>query len=328
MSHSIVAPVFALLCTITAAGFCDDQPKISSAKKKDHTPRITSTVDVKQVSALSDHDANEISFAASRILKHVAQARTALHSKKMDEAKTHVDQGLKLIAIIDGLLPRYLVKTEIKSGEHVYSDEDQVAPEYVTIFSEVERRDIISPVLQAKREHAFSRQHQQAGKEHADQTGPAYAVSHEEIQYTAAKLNLAVAAHMLNHAKQALHEDKAPVADEALKAIQAKGVLFEYEETDLPLKEAADNLKLAEMEMKQGHHEHAKAALHVASDQLKLYEKKTGEKRSAEVKTLHHEIDKLTTQLEKGEIAEAEFQKHASTISGWWQRASKWFKTK
>lgn len=325
MLHRTTWPAIAVMCACTAAGFSDEQTKAVTPTKKKDAPRITSTVEVKQISALSDHDAHEISFAAGRILKHVAQARSELHHKKVDGAKTHVDQGLKLITIIEGLLPRQVVRTEIKSGDHVYLDEDQVVPEYATIFSELEQIDIVSPVVQAKREHTRKRG---PHAEHAPaaQSEPAYVVSHEELIYSAIKLNLTLCARKLNEAKQGLQDGKAQLADEALLAIQTNGVLFVLEEVDLPLREAADNLKLAEREMKQGHQEHAKAALHVASDQLKLYEKKAGENRSADVKALHAEIDKLTAELGKATVTDSESQKHASTISDWWQRATKWFK--
>ena len=61
---------------------------------------------------------------------------------------------------------------------------------------------------------------------------------------------------------------------------------------------------------------------------MKKYEKFAGENRGAEVKALHQEIEKLTTELDKGNISEADQQKHASKISEWWHRSTKWFKSK
>jgi hypothetical protein len=68
--------------------------------------------------------------------------------------------------------------------------------------------------------------------------------------------------------------------------------------------------------------------LNVAIDELKRYEKQVGDNQSAEVKALHQEITKLTAELEKGKPSETEQQKHATTISGWWQRASQMFRSK
>ncbi len=96
----------------------------------------------------------------------------------------------------------------------------------------------------------------------------------------------------------------------------------------MPLEEVADNLKLAEAELKDGDPEDAKAALHVAMDELKRYEKMVGEKRGSEVKALHQEIDKLAVELGKGTLSEAERQQQASKITEWWHTAIKWLKSK
>jgi len=319
--------VLTMFCLTATAAFAADSPKSESASKKKEQPaRISSKVDVQPAAPLTDKEAGEVSFAAGRILKHISQARHAIREKKKDEAAAHVAQGLKLVAIIDGVLPHSKVKAEIKSGDLVYTDEDDVAPRYVMLFDELERRDIISPIVQAKKEAERKQDH---GKAAAAKEAPgALAVSHVDIVYSTAKFDIDLARHMLNRAKRDLDGGKTEPADEALLALQSEGVLFAYEEVDLPLEEVADNLKLAEIEVKEGRPEEAKAALHVAMDDLKRYEKLVGEKRGSEVKALHQEIDKLTAELGKGNLSEADREKHASTISEWWQTATKWFKSK
>jgi len=326
VSHLISRSVVALLCLTATTTFAADSPKSESvSKKKEQPARISSKVNSQPVAVLTDKEAAEVSLAAGRILKHISQARTAIREKKKDEAAAHVAQGLKLVALIDNVLPHSKVKTEIKSGDLVYTDEDDVTASYVTLFDELERRDFISPIVQAKKE-AEHKHRQNHGKEAAVKEAPAaLAVSHVDLVYSTAKLDIDLARHMLNRAKRDLDEGKTEPADEALLALQSEGVLFLYAEIDLPLEEAADNLKLAEIEMKEGRQAEAKAALHVAIDELKRYEKLVGEKRSTEVKALHQEIDKFTAELGKGELSEADRQKHASRISEWWQRATKWF---
>lgn len=125
-----------------------------------------------------------------------------------------------------------------------------------------------------------------------------------------------------------LQDGKAADADKALLAVQSGAVLLEYEEIDLPLEEAADNLKLAEIEMQEGRHVAAKAALDVAVDQLKRYEELVGDNQGAEVKSLHDDISKLTAELKSGDVSEAAQQQHAAKISGWWRRAAKWLRGK
>ena len=155
---------------------------------------------------------------------------------------------------------------------------------------------------------------------------PSLAVTHADLDYSAVKLDTGLAKRMFDLAKKDLAEGKTAEADAAMLAIQVQGVIFEYDEVELPLEEAADNLKLAEIEMKEGRHQEAKAALNVAVDELKKYEKKAGEGRAADVKALHDEITKLTSELDKGKPSETDQKKHASTISGWWHRATSWLR--
>jgi hypothetical protein len=327
MSHAWTRSLTAILCLTVSAAIAADAPKPQApAKKKASTSRIASKVDMEPVGELSDEEAREVSFAAGRIVKHVIQARYAIREKENEQAATHVRQGLQLIAIIDCVLPHFKVKTEIKSGDLTYSDEDDVAANYVRFYDELERRDIISPIAQAKREAQHGGQNKQSAESAAKEAPTALAVSHADIVYSTAKLDIVLARHMLTRAKEDLAEDKAAEADQALLALQSRGVLFEVEEIDLPLEEAADNLKLAELEMQAGRVADAKAALHAAIDQLKRYESLVGENRGADVKSLHEEISKLTAELEGGKLSEADQQKHASRISDWWHRATKWFK--
>ncbi len=288
MSRLTICSVLTILSLSAGTCFAADPPKSESAlKQKDQAARICSSVEVQPVAGLSDDEAEEVSFAAGRTLKHIGQARDALREGKKEEAARHVDQGLKLIAIIESVLPHYKVKTAIKSGNLQYEDEEEVAPRYVTLFDELERRDILSPVKQAKQEAAGkgARKGEKSGE--GNEAAGALVVSHVDVNYSAAKLDIPLARHMLAHAKRDLQGGKTDAADEALLAVQSRGVLLEYEEIDLPLEEAADNLKLAEIEMKEGRQAEAKAALHMAIDDLKRYEKLVGENRGAEVKALH-----------------------------------------
>lgn len=315
----------ALSCMFVTAAFAADSPKpTTNAQKKENSSRITSIIEIQPTSTLSDDEMTQVSFAAGRILKHVEQARVAIMEQKNDVASRHIDQGLKLVAIIESLLPYYTVKTEIISGEQCYADEDKIRPRYISLYDELERRDIISPIAQAKSESQQDSQKHPGTKELSPPAG--VAVSHVDVNHTSAKLDLLLANSMLGRAKKSLQEGKADAADQTLLVIQSRAVLFEYEEIDLPLEEAADNLKLAEMEMKEGRVADAKAALHVAIDQLKKYEKQVGDHRSAEVKAMHEEITKLTNELEKGKLTETDKNKATGQISQWWHGATKWFK--
>ncbi|HWB12287.1 MAG TPA: YfdX family protein [Pirellulales bacterium] len=316
-----------MLCLMAGVAIAADAPRPDAqAKRKTEPSRIVSKVDMEPVGELSDEEAREVSFAAGRIVKHVIQARYAIRKKDNDQAATHVQQALQLIAIIDSVMPHFKVKTEIKAGDLTYSDEDDVAPNCVRFYDELEWRDILSPIAQAKKESEHGGQNNRSAASAEREVPAALAVTHADMVCSTAKLDVELARHMLTRAKEDLAEDKAAEADQALLALQSRAVLFEVEEIDLPLEEAADNLKLAEVEMQAGRIAEAKVALHAAIDQLKRYENLVGENRGAEVKALHEEISKLTAELEGGKLSEAEKRKHATRISDWWHRATKWFK--
>ena len=157
--------------------------------------------------------------------------------------------------------------------------------------------------------------------------GPLY-VSQADINYTSLKLDVDAARRLLREANQALDGKKPRDADLALNHLQTTAVLLEYDELDLPLAQAADNLKLAEAEMNAGRYEAAKVALNAAVDELQRYEKQTGETRGKEVSALHKEIRELTALLDKGKPSPEDAQQHASRISQWWQRTTQWFRNR
>ncbi len=139
------------------------------------------------------------------------------------------------------------------------------------------------------------------------------------------KLNVALAADALALAKEELDSDKTDAADAALAVLQSEGVIFEFDEVELPLLEAADNLKLAELQIGEGNVAAARATLKVASDDLKRYEQITGESRAKDVRELHHKIDKLIDAMEDREHS-GELKKAGQEIESYWRHVVKWFK--
>ena len=340
MKRVLFQSLLSVGCLATNLSLAADPPKTIKTSKETSTAktdvekaekpsRIISKIDVEPVAHLTEGEMREVSFASGRILKHVAQARDAIAGNHKDVATRHVDQALKLMKIVDGLLPHYKVKTQITSGEICYLDEDDVTPQYVTLFEDVDRRDVISPVIKAKHEAAHKADPTSIQKEPDGKAAtPPLVVTRADVTYTLVKLDVDLARRMLVLAAKELGEDKIKQADSALHSLQAGGVLLELEEIDLPLKQTADNLKLAEIEMKDGRHEEARAALQEAIDDLKDYEEQVGDKRGEEVKALHEEITKLTTELANDKPTQAEAQKLVSTISRWRDSVSKWFTKK
>ena len=289
-------------------------------------PRITAKTEVYPMAKLTDEESRSISIAAGRVLKHAAQAMEALVDEKKDEALKHIDKGLTLLRIIENAVPRYKVKAEIKSGDITYKDEDEVSQRLVTIFDELEDFDIITPAIQAKKAKKYADRTGKSKKEKKAAVSDAPVVAYAGIEYTAMKLDTSLAKRLFERAKKNINNDKVGDSISDLRTIQVNGVIFEFDEVDLPLERAADNLKLAELELKhKNRHEEVRAALNAASDALREYEKLTGDHRSKEVRDLNREIDKLSKTI-SSKMTKPEKEKAVSKISGWWTRVVKWFK--
>lgn len=326
-----VRPVLCVLLVIggftVSKAFCDDKSPGTSPSKVEASPsRIVSQVEVKPKSAPTEQEMHELSLAASRVLKHVTQARNALHHKKLDDAKIQIQQALKLVAMINSLQPRYAVKTEIKAGDHIYRDEEEVVPQYVVLFTDLEYFDVISPVVDAKRQR-HAQPHGNADKhENVDSAG-AWAIVQEDVRFTTARMNVAFTDQRLHAALKALESGKPQNADEALADLQANAVILELVEADVPLKEAVDYLRIAELQAKAGHIHKAKSALQQASEKLKAYEGTFGIAGSTEVKAMQTEIQRVSAELEKAAASEAERHKLAAAISDCWRKVTGWFST-
>ena len=325
MRHKTYLRLLSTLCIAASAlgAVANENQKGATAKSTKSVtpaPRISSKVDVAPAGKLTAEESREVAFAAGRILKHVDQARFAIADKKKEEALQHVSKAIKLTQIIDNVLPHYKLKTEIKSGDYVYQEEEDVTSRYITLYEELDRFELVAPVMKAKKE----------AKQKQDAEGAvAPVVAQDTLEYTAIRLDYQLTKQMLNLAKEKLgsedHKDHLQ-AGAALFAIQTEGVLFEYDAVDLPLAQAADNLKLAEDEMNLGRHDAAKVALRAAADELHRYESTVGANRGKDVKQLQDEINKMTAALDKGKPSSGDTKKHAAAISRMWQRVTNWFK--
>ena len=276
--------------------------------------KITASSGVQPITSLTDKESQAVSTSAGRVLKHTEAARQKIADKNKDSALEEIAQGLKLINIIENTVPKHKVITDIKSDGITYHDEEEVAQRYVSVFNESYLEDIITPVLQANK----------VGKNKHKIIAPTEDFS--MLRHTSMKLDVMMAKRKMMQARKELNEGKYDDADLALAAIQYSGIIFEFDEIELPLVEAADNLLLARSEAKEGKYAEALATLKLASTDLKKYEDLSGKSRAAEVKKLHKEIDKLTDSLDGLDNLKSEMKKVEGKISSWWDRTVKWFK--
>jgi len=274
-------------------------------------PRITATSHAERSHELTPAERRATSLAAGRILRHAYLARQAVTEEDEEKVAEEVDQGLKLVQIIESVQPKYTVKSEIKAGKLSYSADEVVAPPLVPIYDEVGEVELIGPLAAAKRE-------QQRGGDSTD------VVEDVTVEHTSLFLDLAFAKAGLTEAKKALAEKDWKGTDRALASVQRSAV-FELNALDIPLATARENLYLAHTRVESGDMEGARTSLEVASEALESYAKIAGEKRSAEVEKLRGEIQKLSTKIASGEQGDSTTEQVEERILSWWDRVVQWW---
>ncbi len=281
--------------------------------------KITSTTNVKALSTLNDQEAQAVSQAAARVLYHTERAKIAIGDKKKGEALNQIDQGIKLIRIIEKTVPRYKITTTIKASGLSYKNTDKTAQRYVTVSNNSFIEDVITPVIQAKKGSLFH---------HHSKAAVAPEEDFSMVDRTTVRLDTFLAKRMLAVAKTDVKANKMTDAGNALTAIQASGVIIDTASVELPLAQAADDLYLAQSEMSNHHYRNALATLKKASESLKLYGKMSHNTHSKRVSAITTEIDKLTSTIDshhnKKEIA-ALMDKSKSDMTAWWHEVKSWF---
>jgi len=269
-------------------------------------PKVVSKIDVKYPDrTLTRAEQDAISLSASRILKHVDAARTAILNEDKELAQTNIGKAQKLVRIIDETEPAVEVKTEIQAGRESYTDKDRVKPAWVTLSDEVSLVDLVTPVVSAKADSQGNHQQAtpsgqvQASENHGTAAAPEVAFS--GIEYSAVQFNLNLARDRLQRASVALKDGQLDEADADLATIQADGVLFSSASADLPLRRASENLSRAHWEFNHGNDKLTKTLLSAASDALKEHVAMMGDKDSKDVKDVQKQIAELSKTLDSTE---------------------------
>jgi hypothetical protein len=274
-------------------------------------PRITATSRAERSHELTPAERRATSLAAGRILRHAYLARQAVTEEDGKKVAQEVDQGLKLVQIIESVQPKYTVTAEIKAGKLSYSADEVVAPPLVPIYDEIGEVELIGPLAAAKKE-------QQSGDDSTE------VVEDVSVEHTSLLLNLAFAKAGLTQAKKALAEGDWKHTDQALALVQRSAV-FEVDALDAPLATARENLYLAHSRVQGGDLEGARTALDAASEALENYAKIAGEERSAEVEKLRGEIEKLSTEIAGGKQGDSATEQVEERILSWWDRVVQWW---
>jgi len=295
---SLTVCLAALIVALSApAAFAGDDEK---------APRITAKVDTEVAEPLSAEEQRARSLAGAHVLIEVDRARRAVEKKDQEQALKHLDNGLELMSMIEEATPEQTLRTEIRAGKRVYTDERKTKPLEVPIFSEATQVSVYEPV--------------EAAQQEAGEAGGPPTVREAELRYTRMALDGAVAKTHLERARKAVEDGKWRRADGALAAIQ-QAVLLERVDAELPLVSARDNLTLARERIDADQIGHARFALQAAADNLESYAGSLDEEQKKKLKEATERIRSLAGELDQDNASEA-----AGKIDRWWKQIRSWLR--
>jgi len=261
--------------------------------------------------ALNPREAKALSLAATKVLHEASRARRALQGEapKPEEALRRLEQGLTLIHIIENTVPWNKVKTEIKAGELVYRNDETDNQAFIPISDSLLALDALVPETD--------------GKAVGGTLPKPPVIERSELGYVALFLDVSLAKEKLETAARQVRADNIQGASESLLAVQTDGVIFELAEVELPLEDAAANLKLAEYDISENLIDAAAVNLTAAAESLEAYE--LGEGRyAAEARHMHQEIDTLVESLGDSTVSAQGRSGVEEKIAAWWQEIAGW----
>ena len=284
------------------------------AEESTREARIKADVKATPTAELNQQERQAVSLAGRRLLRHVDKARSAIQAKNKDDALNQVNQGLTLVKVIEQAIPEYTVNATIKAGSVEYVDTDQVKDLIVPIFDELGRVSVLGPIKAAKKDVTKK----DAAKEPKDtDISVIEAVEQDETQVW---LNVALAKSSLLTAEKALMDDKLEAADLDLTVLQAQGVTLVFDEAELPLVAARENLMLARVRLDEQHLQEARAALQEAATMLTAYEKTAQEPAAKKAQGLREEMSVLSQTIEQDQTGATD------KIDQWWDQLAHWNK--
>ena len=282
---------------------------------------------------ITPRDEAVISSAASKVLRHIAEARGQLQGEKPDtqHAQQELDQSEKLLDIIQSALPTTQVKDRIwVAKKHLeYEDSREVLPDLIPIYASLDELVDYMPTGKAKEHLDKAKQALQKGeKTKADEHLQAV---DDALLYLEADLPLSATRHLVAQAKADLTKGDSQAADQALMAAE-NNVVFVSVSIESPLTQAKAALWRARQDNSMGEREYAKADLNEAVNYLEQAAKNEDQivRKAAvglvsEVRDVHELLEEgdksVDARLENSwQRVKALSERSAETISTGWQR--------
>jgi hypothetical protein len=241
-----------------------------------------------------------ISSAGVKVLRHIAQARSAIHGKDAQSARTELGQIEKLLDIIQAAMPTTTVKDRIwVAKKHLeYENTEEVLPDLIPIYSSLDELIDIMPVDTAKKHLEQAKEHLKSGdKESARE---ALEATDAALQYTEVDLPLSTTRQLVAQAKADLDKEKLNDANKALKSAE-HSVVYLSVATEQPLFLAKALLWQTVLDLEGGDKNLAKADLQGAVGFLESASQSDQKPMQEAASQLLEQARQLQQDLEDGE---------------------------
>jgi len=294
-----------LLTTVLSGGYVLAAEKVTtSTSESGSSKKYQTIVDRKTEGDLSAEDFRQASLLTSQMVAHINKAAEQLIDNKTNMARPELEKARTLLGIVRELLPVTTVTTVVKDsqGREVYNNVEKIQDDLVPIFRKMVAVEVISPILEIKKEQAALE-----GVKLVD----------ADLLYTTVLVDLRYLERKLNRAITLLNEEPEKAFEQLLDA-QTKGINIRVNKEDHPLVAAQSALRLAERQVQEKKYEGAKVNLQQANIYLETYRTIVSDTEGKEVQKLKDEIEKLSNKLENSGSAEE--------IRGFWHRVTGMFR--
>ena len=286
------------LSTVLAAA-----PVIAASKEAMVHEQVTAT----PLSRVSPTEESILSAAAAKVLRHIAEARSAIRHKEIESAKNELQQADTLLTIIETALPTTEVKDRIwVAKKHLeYKDSEEVVPDLIPIYSSLDELVDFIPTKEAQEHLDKAKAHLERGeKEKAKQELEA---ADEALIYTEIDLPLAGTRHLVSQARADLAKGDTQGAEKALQGAE-NNVVFLSVGVEEPMVSAQSLIGAASQHYASGDKKLARSEIQQAITFLEAAKKSPDKVTRAEAGDLLNEAKALEAKMEGSSDLSSDFR--------------------
>ncbi len=211
---------YKVLLVAVVGGLLVAGPVMAKEASKSSGSEVVEEVSVIPARIVIPEERQVLSRAAARIMRHLADARGAIHEKKPKAALEDLKKIDQQVKIIKSGRPVAVIKDHIWiAKKHLdYENTTEVAADLIPIYSDLESLEDFVPVEQARKHLANAEKHLNKGNKPAAKEE--LTAVDEMMTYTEVDLPLAETERQVALAAGFLKRNKLQDADKALKAAE------------------------------------------------------------------------------------------------------------